>query len=260
MYICALIVFWATMVDKLNTYRADLHVHTVLSPCGDIEMTPAFIIRRAKECGLDIVGITDHNSVLQCAEVKRIGEREGVFVLCGAEVTTQEEVHCLAFMEDLEKLTLFQTYLSQHLPPIKNKPDLFGYQLVVNEREEILEETPYLLISALSQSIDEVEREVHRLGGLFIPAHIDKQKDSLLSQLGFVPPDLQVDALEISYRACVDKIPIQQNKHAYITSSDAHYPNEFSRRQTLFHIATLTFDEIRKALHGVEGRTVEIVK
>ena len=244
----------------MNTFRADLHVHTVLSPCGDLEMTPAFIIRRAKACGLDIVGITDHNSTLQCAEVKRIGEREGVFVLCGAELTTQEEVHCLAFMEDLEKLNLFQSYLSRYLPPIKNKPDLFGYQLIVNELEEILDEAPYLLISALSQSIEQVEREIHRLGGLFIPAHIDKQKDSLLSQLGFVPPDLQVDALEVSYRTCPDKLPVQQKKYTYISSSDAHYPDEFSRRQTLFHIETLTFDEIRKALHGEEGRTVEIVK
>ena len=270
--------------EVLNTYRADLHVHTVLSPCGDIEMTPAFIIRRAKECGLDIVGITDHNSTLQCAEVRRIGEREGVFVLCGAEVTTQEEVHCLAFMEDMETLTLFQEYLSRHLPPIKNKPDLFGYQLIVNEREEVLGEAPYLLISALNQSIDQVEREVHRLGGLFIPAHIDKQKDSLLSQLGFVPPDLQVDALEISYRTCPDKFSqrflstfgmttqltdgkgarestvIPNKVRNLISSSDAHYPDEFSRRQTLFHIGALTFDEIRKALHGKEGRSVEIAK
>ena len=243
----------------MNTYRADLHVHTVLSPCGDIEMTPAFIIRQAKACGLDMVGITDHNSTLQCAEVRRIGEREGVFVLCGAEVTTQEEVHCLVFMEDPEKLNLFQTYLSRHLPSVKNKPELFGYQMVVNEQEEILYEAPYLLISALSQSIDQVEQEVHRLGGLFIPAHIDKQKDSLFSQLGFVPPDLQVDALEISYRTSVDKLPLQPKRYSYISSSDAHYPNEFSRRQTLFHIESLTFDEIRKALHGIEGRSVEIV-
>ena len=242
----------------MNTYRADLHIHTVLSPCGDIEMTPDFIIRQAKACGLDIVGIADHNSTLQCAEIRRIGEREGVFVLCGAEVTTQEEVHCLAFMEDLEKLNLFQQYISRHLPPVKNKTDLFGYQFVVNEQEEILDEVPYLLISALSQSIDQVEQEVHRLGGIFIPAHIDKQKDSLLSQLGFVPPDLQVDALEISYYTSIDKLPVLKKKYNYISSSDAHYPNEFSRRQTLFHMEALSFDEMRKALHGKEGRSVEI--
>ena len=242
----------------MNIYRADLHVHTVLSPCGDVEMTPAFIIRQAKACGLDIVGITDHNSTLQCAEIRRIGEREGVYVLCGAEVTTQEEVHCLVFMEDLEKLNLFQAYLSRYLPPVKNKPELFGYQLIVNEQEEVLDEAPYLLISALSQSINSVAQEAHRLGGLFIPAHIDKQKNSLLSQLGFVPPDLQVDALEISHRASVDQLPVQPKQYSYISSSDAHYPNELSRRQTIFHMAELTFDEIRSALHGTDGRSIEI--
>jgi len=224
-------------------------------------MTPAFMVRRAKERGLDMIGITDHNSTLQCAEIKRIGEREGLFVLCGAEVTTQEEVHCLAFMEDLEKLALFQDYLTRHLPPIKNNSDLFGYQLVVNEQEEVIEEAPYLLISALSQSIDQVEQEVHRLGGLFIPAHIEKQKDSLFSQLGFVPPDLRVDALEISYRTSITHFLEQHkklHKYRFISSSDAHYPNDLGTRQTLFRMEALTFEEVRKALHGIEGRSVEI--
>jgi PHP family Zn ribbon phosphoesterase len=246
----------------MNFYRADLHIHTVLSPCGDIEMTPAFIVRQAKACGLDMIGITDHNSTLQCAEIKRIGEQEGIFVLCGAEVTTLEEVHCLVFMEDMEQLSHFQEYLSCHLPPIRNKPELFGYQLVVNEAEEVLEEAPCLLISALSQTIDQVEQEAHRLGGLFIPAHIDKQKNSLLSQLGFVPPDLRVDALELSWRSNVDAFLTQHNmlkKYSFISSSDAHYPNEFSRRHTLFRIESLTFDEVRKALLGIDGRYVESV-
>jgi len=245
----------------LNTYRADLHLHTVLSPCGDIEMSPSFLVRQAKEIGLDMIGITDHNSTLQCAEIKRIGEREGIFVLCGAEVTTQEEVHCLAFMEDLEKLSLFQEYLSSHLPFIKNKPELFGYQLVVNEQEEVLDEFPYLLISAIDQSIDQLEQEIHRLGGLFIPAHIDKQKNSLLSQLGFVPPDLQVDALELSWRTDLDTFLTQHNmlkNYTFTSSSDAHYPNEFSRRHTLFCMETLSFAEVRKALHGEDGRYIEL--
>jgi PHP family Zn ribbon phosphoesterase len=224
-------------------------------------MTPAFLVRQAKESGLDMIGITDHNSTLQCAEIKRIGDREGVFVLCGAEVTTQEEVHCLAFMEDMEKLELFQEYLSEHLPPIKNKPELFGYQLVVNEQEEVLEEYPYLLISAISQTIDRLEQEVHRLNGLFIPAHIDKQKNSLMSQLGFVPPDLQVDALEISWRTDPEAFLTQHpelKKYAFTSASDAHYPDEFSRRRTLFRMENLSFDEVRKALHGEDGRTVEL--
>ena len=245
----------------MNTYRADLHVHTLLSPCGDIEMTPAFIIQQAKKCDLDIIGITDHNSTLHCAEIKRIGEREGIFVLCGAEVTTQEEVHCLCFMEDLEKISVFQEYLSKHLPHILIDTDLFGYQLVVNEQEDVLYEEPYLLISALSQSINEVEQEVHRLGGLFIPSHINRPYNSLLSQLGFIPVNLQIDALEIDYRTDLTEF-LEKNKilrnYSFISSSDAHFPDGFSIRQTLFHMETLTFNEIRKALHREKGRSIEL--
>jgi len=246
----------------LNTYLADLHIHTLLSPCGDVEMTPAFIVRRAKEFGLDMIGITDHNSTLNCAEIKRIGEREGIFVLCGAEITTLEEVHCLAFVEDLDKLALLEEYLSSNLPHILNNPNLFGYQLIINEQEEILGEAPYLLISALSQSINEVEHAIHSLGGLFIPAHINRPAQSLMSQLGFVPSDLQVDALELYYRTdpveFLERNKMLKNYH-FISSSDAHFPDAFSTRQTLFHMEALNFDEVRKALHGEEGRRVEIL-
>ena len=153
--------------------RADLHVHTVLSPCGDIEMTPSFIIARAKERGISVVGIADHNSTLQCAEIKRIGEREGVFVLTGAEITTKEEVHVLAFVDGDENLSKLQGFLEENLPKIENNVDFFGYQLIVNEEEEVLGEVEYLLISAIDKSINEIEEFVHSLGGIFIPAHID---------------------------------------------------------------------------------------
>ncbi len=247
----------------MQPYRADMHIHTVLSPCGDLEMTPAFIVRRARECGLDMIGITDHNSTRQCAEIRRIGEREGVFVVCGAEVTTQEEVHCLAFMEDDEALAEFQKYLSAHLPKIGNDVELFGYQLVVNEAEEVLDQEPYLLISGLDQSLEEVGREVHRLGGVFIPAHIDKKQNSLLSQLGFVPPDVEMDALEISPRIEREEFLATYPKlgrRTLISSSDAHLPEELGRRQTIFNMNALTFAEFRAALRGEDGRSVEIVK
>ena len=235
----------------MASFRADTHIHSLLSPCGDIEMTPLGIVRRAKEEGLDIIGITDHNSTLQCEEIRRIGAREGVYVLCGAEITTQEEVHCLVFVDWGEPLLALQAYIEKYLPPIRNNPDLFGYQLVVNEQEEVLYEAPYLLISALSQSIDQVEAEAHRLGGLFIPAHIDKPKNSLLSQLGFVPPGLKADALEIFRRTEIAEFrqahPELKN-YPLSCSSDAHYPNEIGRRYITLNMTTLSFDAIKNAI------------
>ncbi len=238
--------------------KADLHIHTVLSPCGDIEMTPAFIIKKALECGLGIVGITDHNSTLQCLETKRIGDRDGVFVLCGAEITTKEEVHVLGFVDGEDKLEMLQAYLKEHLPKIPNNSGYFGYQLIVNEKEEILGEEEYLLINAIDQTIEQVEKFIHSLGGIFIPAHIDKRQNSLLSQLGFLPPGLKVDALEISGSTDINRFIMENiylKNHTIIKSSDAHYQNDFGTIFTELDLNAPSFTAIRDSLNN---RTIEL--
>lgn len=150
----------------MMVFKADLHIHTVLSPCGSLEMSPAQIVKSAVENQIDIIGITDHNSTRQCRTVISEAQKAGITVYCGAEVTTKEEVHCLAFFEDIETLDKFQLYLDQYLPEIQNNPDLFGYQVVVNESEDIIFEEERLLISAISRNINQVEEEVHRLKGI----------------------------------------------------------------------------------------------
>ncbi len=232
-------------------YCADLHIHTVLSPCGDIEMTPRHIVEAAKGKGLHIIGITDHNSTLQCAEVKKVGDREGVFVLCGCEVTTREEVHCLAFFETPEQLAEFQLFLNRHLPHIPNNSEKFGYQLVINEAEEVLQEVEYLLINALSASIEEVEAEVHRLDGIFIPAHINKMQNSIISQLGFLPPGLKADALELSKHTTIPAF-LEKNKYLakypFIQSSDAHIVEDIGGIHTVLELNSIDFSAIKNAL------------
>ncbi|MCK9304137.1 MAG: PHP domain-containing protein [Bacteroidales bacterium] len=235
--------------------RADLHIHTVLSPCGDLEMTPLNIIKKARERSLGIIGITDHNSTLQCGEIRRIGEREGISVLCGAEITTKEEVHVVCLV-DTDKLATLQEYLNKYLPPVPNKTDFFGYQLVVNEDEEVLYQEPYLLISAINQSINQVEAFIHSLGGLFIPAHIDKRQNSILSQLGFFPPDLKADAVELSVNCNLQEF-VKNNTflagRGIITSSDAHYPEDIGSAYTLLNLDTpdsgeISFENVKKAI------------
>ena len=76
--------------------RADLHIHTVLSPCGDLEMSPENILHFAQVQGLNMIGITDHNSTRQAPIIRDYGKTKGIFVLTGAEICSKEEVHALS--------------------------------------------------------------------------------------------------------------------------------------------------------------------
>jgi len=245
----------------MKVYRADLHTHTVLSPCGDLEMSPVNIVRKAKERGIDILGITDHNSTLHAPLIKKLAEKEGIMVLMGAEVTTREEVHCLCFFDSEQYLADFQSYLERYLPNIPNDTQHFGYQVMVNEKDEIISEIKNLLISGLKQGINDIEKKVHQLKGLFIPAHINKMQNSVISQLGFLPPDLIVDALEIS-RHITKRDFLEKNNYlsayTFIQSSDAHYIDNIGDVVSDFHMKELTFVEVRKALKGLDNRFVAI--
>lgn len=77
-----------------------MHLHTCLSPCGSLEMSPQRIVETALERGVDAIAVTDHNSTLQCPEIQALGEERGLMVFAGAEVTTREEAHCVALFAD----------------------------------------------------------------------------------------------------------------------------------------------------------------
>lgn len=236
--------------------RADLHIHTVLSPCGDLDISPVQIIRTAGEKGLRVIGITDHNSTRQATVIRDYGREKGILVLTGAEVTTQEEAHCLTFFPDDTTLSQFQEYLDAHLPAIPNSPEKFGYQVVVDLSDQIIYEEEKLLISALDCSIEEVEKKVHSLQGIFIPAHIDKPCFSVLSQLGFIPEDVHYDALEISrhvrYTDFIRQYP-QLQTAAFIQSSDAHYLQEIGAVYTLLDMEDFTFEAFRESLRKLKS-------
>jgi 3',5'-nucleoside bisphosphate phosphatase len=245
----------------MKTFRADLHIHTVLSPCGDLEMSPLNIIATAKKQKIDIIGITDHNTTRHCALMKKLGSENGVFVLTGAEVTTKEEVHCLTFFDKPESLDEFQRYLDKYLPFVKNDPYNFGYQVVVDQEENIIDEVESLLIVAIDQSISEVRNKVKGLNGIFIPAHVNRPRNGLLSQLGFIPDDLNPDAIEIfgkhAKAAFLQEHP-EFNAYQLIRSSDAHHPDSIGNWTTQFLLHHISFEEIVMALNGKDGREVVI--
>ena len=244
----------------MNRFIADLHTHTLLSPCGDREMMPELIIETALRKGIDIIGITDHNSTKHCRLTEHYAKNRNIFVLCGAEVTTMEEAHCLVFFPTHEHLNQFQNFLEENLPYIPNSPDFSEDQVQIDEDMNIVYQEPRLLTNGLKVSTKKIEQEVHRLDGIFIPAHIDRRRYSVISQLGIIPFDLQYEAVQISILGNKEEILKQHSylkNKTFIRSSDAHSLAEIGMATSVFEMGTCTFEEIRKALLGMDGRKVQ---
>ncbi|MDF1576372.1 MAG: PHP domain-containing protein [Bacteroidales bacterium] len=243
----------------MNTYRADLHIHTVLSPCGDLEMSPRNIVNRAAEKGLDILAVTDHNHTGHARLTRKLGEKKGIWVVYGAEINTREEVHCLTFFDTEKQLSIFQRELEGNLGKIPNEIARLGHQVIVNEQEQIIDEIAYSLYQGLDWSIEEAAGLVHKLGGIFIPAHVDRITNGLYTQLGFFPETLEVDAVEISrktsYDAALKEYP-ELSACTLIKNSDAHFLDDIGRAGNRYLMKNQDFYELRLAMKGEQGRKV----
>lgn len=176
----------------------DLHLHSCLSPCGSEDMTPSNIVAMCLLKGLDVIAVTDHNTMGNCPAVCALAERyEGLTVLPGMELCTAEEVHVLCLFPTLAQAMGFDALVHDTLPPILNRADIFGEQLIMDEREQILGQEPLLLLNATSISFEGLYERVTAFGGIMIPAHIDRPSNGLLSNLGFIPPDSRFRCAEL---------------------------------------------------------------
>lgn len=240
----------------LRNYKADLHIHTCLSPCTELDMSPQAIARQAKAREIDILGICDHNSAENVPALIQAAEPYAIRVLPGLEVTSQEEVHVLALFDSLESAFALQEIVYTHLPG-ENDEDAFGMQVVVNADGEVLGFNSKLLIGASTLSIEEVTAHIKELDGLAIAAHIDREGFSLLGQLGFIPPHLPLDALEVSPRTSIAEAKARFQPELPLTcSSDAHTVEDIGKGSTNFYIEEGTTRELKKAFRGEEGRRV----
>lgn len=177
-------------------FSADLHVHSCLSPCGDLSASPRVIAEMARDADIDLLALTDHNSSLNCPAFAHHAQRLGLGALFGMEATCAEEAHVLCLFGTLETALEFSSWAYGHLADVKNSPDGFGDQVYVNIDDEIEGSVEKLLIGAQDTGLSDLGAEVRSRGGLFIPAHIDRGSMSLMSMLGYVPPD-HYDGLEI---------------------------------------------------------------
>ena len=235
----------------MRKVRADLHVHTCLSPCADNQMETIGIIEQAKRVGLDMIGICDHNSGENVAAMMKAGLREGLAVVPGVEITSREEVHILGLFKTEQDLMCLQDIIYENLPG-QNDEESFGPQYVIDENGNVVGQNPRLLIGATTLALEQIIEAIHQFAGLAIASHVDRQRFSLIGQLGFIPKGLKLDALEVSAPHSFK----QEYSYPVVISSDAHFLEDIGRNPTCFMIEDTSLQEIGRALRNEMGRMV----
>jgi predicted metal-dependent phosphoesterase TrpH len=244
---------------ELQVWTADLHVHTCLSPCGSLDMTPAKIAARAVAERLAMIAVTDHNSAENAGAVMRAARGTDLVVLPGLEIATSEEAHVLALCERLEDALALQELVYDRLLPGENDEELFGLQVVANEHDEVEGMNRRLLIGATTLGVGPLVAAIHARGGLAVASHIDRNSFSLVGQLGFIPPDLPLDALEISRHLSLDQARArfpEYRRFTFLAASDAHELDDLGRNPATLRAGRPCFAELRRALHAEAGRAV----
>lgn len=232
-------------------YAYDLHIHTCLSPCGDELMTPPNIANMAYVKGLDIIAITDHNSARNTRAVIRAAKALPVTVIPGIEVTTAEEIHVICLFPDADSAEKAGEELERRLPPVKNRPEYFGEQVIMDENEIVTGKFPLLLPNALDVSIDALPKLIESFGGLCYPAHIDRPSNSILSVFGVLPEKPEFRTLEVfDPQRFFENAENLRRREEYniVTSSDAHRLSDISEREHFITLPEASFECLRRAL------------
>lgn len=247
--------------ELLRPYRVELHCHSVLSPCAELEMGPRDIAARAREQGIELLALTDHNAMRNVPALEACAaEAGGPAVLFGMEVQTAEDIHVVALFPHEDAARRFEAWLWTGLPPVPNRTASFGYQLVVGPDHAVLEEVETLLVQGVTFSVDEVLLRIREFEGLSVLAHLDREAFSYWAVLGPVPEDLPVDAVELSWRLSRDAAERWRkglSGRTVVRSSDAHRLEDLdARRGCRMLLHSPTFAEVARALRGEQGRRV----
>jgi len=227
--------------------KFDLHIHSCLSPCANLEMSPSEIVKRAKESGMDGIALTDHQSARNTPAIAECARRAGIACLYGLEVCTAEEVHTLALFDTVEQAMGMTEWVYAAMPKRVNDPDTFGDQPVVTWDDDIVEMEWRILAMSCRKSIPEVSEKCHALGGMYLAAHIDRSAFSVYSQLGGIPEDGNFDAVELSRTADESAWLPKAGGLAVTRSSDAHNLDDVARVWTEADIQEFTVAALKAA-------------
>jgi hypothetical protein len=207
--------------------KADMHIHTCLSPCAEVTISPKRVVEQAYRSGLSIIFITDHNSAENTeAAMKTATRYDSIRVYPGMEITSREEVHSLALFENAGDAVSVQNEIYRHLADGFSEKE-YGKQVVANEFDEVEGFCKKSLFSAVDLSIGEIVNLIHKYNGLAVAAHIDRQSFSVISQLGFIPENLNYDALEVSPNMTTEQAKLNYPEYAdkfnFVKGSDSHW-------------------------------------
>lgn len=247
----------------MSRYFYDLHVHSCLSPCGDDDMTPANIAGMAALKGLGIVALTDHNSAKNCPAFFKACRAQGIIPVAGMELTTLEDVHLVCLFPDLDSALEFDLEVGKRRSPIKNRPEIFGRQQIMDHEDNVLEEEENLLLYATELSLEDGKKLCESFGGVSYPAHIDRESNGIVAILGGVPDDAGYTAFELNDSKSSDEYKKRFPnlcKMLQIVSSDAHYLWDISEAENYFEIPDEPYssDLVRRNLiDAIKGGNVK---
>ncbi|MGL5541635.1 MAG: PHP domain-containing protein [Erysipelotrichaceae bacterium] len=204
-----------------TTLRYDLHIHSALSPCADDDMTLQNIVKMAYVAGLDAIAITDHNTVEALRYLDQI-DTYGMQILCGVELTSQEEVHVLAYFSHYHDAAALLAQLEPYRLRIDNRPHYFGHQWVFDGHDELVKEEPTLLLTSFQLPLAALIERIQEHHGKVVLAHIDHPQNGILTQLGFIPNHLPYDGVEIRKDVLIPKTVGVRASSVWFKNSDAH--------------------------------------
>jgi len=203
----------------------DFHNHSCLSPCASLELSPSLLAALARERGLGLVALTDHNSALNAPAFAAAARREGVAALYGIEACSAEEVHVLCLFDEPDAALAFGDFLAERLPSYPYDPEALGDQAVVDEDDNVVDLPQTYFGAALELGFDELCAGAAGLGALVVPAHIDRPMFGAIAQLGFLP-----DGPYAAVESIRPLPPEAARGYTRIRGSDAHYPEHVARR------------------------------
>lgn len=231
----------------------DLHIHSCLSPCADIEMTPNNIVNMSVLNGLNVIAITDHNSCKNCKALVEAGKKANLLVIPGMEICTNEDIHVICLFETVTDAENFSTYVYSNMPLIPHRPDIFGEQIIMNSNDIEISRESYLLLNATNISVNDILSTTNKYNGTAFPAHIDRSSYSVISSLGDIPPEAGFNTIEISTKGNIEKMkllhPIIKDKLILI-NSDSHYLENLVSEKRYIEIDTLSTKSIINYING----------